>query len=68
MKINTFIITLSKIKIEDGKFAALIFKCFQYIDQHTPVFLQSKSENEKKKKSLSGKCSRFPVFSKQSTS
>lgn len=36
MKINTLIITILKIKIEDK--ALLIFKCLQYIDQHNPVF------------------------------
>lgn len=43
MKINTFIITILNIKIEDSKFTALIFKCLQYIDQHNPVSLQSQS-------------------------
>lgn len=52
MKINTFIITILNIKIEDSKFTALIFKCLQYIDQHNPVSLQSQpeSESEKRKK------------------
>lgn len=44
MKINTFIITILNIKIEDSKFTVLIFKCLQYIDQHNPVSLQSESE------------------------
>lgn len=38
MKINTLIITILKIKIEDSKLIVLIFKCLQYIDQHHPVF------------------------------
>lgn len=49
MKINTFIITILKIKIEDGKFAVLMFKCFRYIDQHNPVSEQlSKSQRRRK--------------------
>lgn len=46
MKINTFIITVLKIKIEDGKLAVLIFKCLQYIDHRNPVSLQSQPEQE----------------------
>lgn len=38
MKINTLIITILKIKIEDSTLIVLIFKCLQYIDQHNPVF------------------------------
>lgn len=38
MKINTLIITILKIKIEDSTFVVLIFKCLRYIDQHNPVF------------------------------
>lgn len=40
MKINTLIITILKIKIEDSVLIVLIFKCLQYIDQHNPVFPQ----------------------------
>lgn len=39
MKINTLIITILKIKIEDSTLIVLIFKCLQYIDQCNPVFL-----------------------------
>ena len=38
MKINTLIITILKMKIEDSTFVVLIFKCLRYIDQHNPVF------------------------------
>ncbi len=38
MKINTLIITILKIKIEDSTLIVLIFKCIQYIDQRNPVF------------------------------
>lgn len=38
MKINTLIITILKIKIEDSMLIVLIFRCLQYIDQHNPVF------------------------------
>ncbi len=38
MKINTLIITILKIKIEDSTLVVLIFKCLQYIDQCNPVF------------------------------
>ena len=38
MKINTLIITILKIKIEDRALVVLIFKCLRYIDQHNPVF------------------------------
>lgn len=37
MKINTLIITILKIKIEDSALVVLIFKCLQYIDRHNPV-------------------------------
>ena len=37
MKINTLIITLLEIKIEDSALIVLIFKCIQYSDQHNPV-------------------------------
>lgn len=50
MKINTFIITILNIKIEDSKFTALIFKCLQYIDQHNPVSFQSQPESESEKR------------------
>lgn len=50
MKINTFIITILNIKIEDRKFSALIFKCLQYIDQHSPGSFQSLSETPRRKK------------------
>lgn len=49
MKINTFIITILNIKIEDSKFTALIFKCLQYIDQHNPVSFQREPESESEK-------------------
>lgn len=39
MKMNTLIITILKIKIEDSEFIVLIFKCLQYIDQNNPVLL-----------------------------
>lgn len=38
MKINTGIITVSKIKIENGIFVASIFKWLRYIDQAQPRF------------------------------
>lgn len=52
MKINTFIITILNIEIEDSKFTTLIFKCLQYIDQHNPVSLQNEPESEKGEKRL----------------
>lgn len=39
MKINTLIITILKIKIEDSELIVLIFKYLQYIDQNNPVLL-----------------------------
>lgn len=38
MKINTLIIAILKIKIEDSGLIVLILKCLQYIDQHNLVF------------------------------
>lgn len=51
MKINTLIITILKIKIEDSALIVLIFKCIQYIDQHNPVFPQVLSAGEPVQKS-----------------
>lgn len=39
MKINTGIITILKIKIENGTLIVSIFKCLRYIDQTQPRFL-----------------------------
>lgn len=38
MKINTGIITILKIKIENGTLIVSIFKCLRYIDQTQPRF------------------------------
>lgn len=38
MKINTGIITILKIKIENGALIVSIFKCLRYIDQAQPRF------------------------------
>ena len=47
MKINTLIITILKIKIEDSALIVLIFKCIQYIDQLNLVFPLTSSGCEK---------------------
>lgn len=56
MKINTLIITILKIKIEDSVLIVLIFKCLRYIDHNNPVLLEplwvSKCFNHRRNKKI----------------